>query len=119
MNCHFLQYNEGQRLEGKPFEFRDFRFRFYVNFLGTAIVSVPTIAGLLWAFFCLFSYTTKDTQVVISRKNPHPFLKIKNGIDMNKTFNPFLGMAVPFSVLNGDSKMLFYNELKKAHIREL
>ncbi|EFC48409.1 predicted protein [Naegleria gruberi] len=112
-------YENGQHLEGKPLEFRDGRFRYYIGFLGTAIVAVPTAFGILWAFFCLFSYTTRDSQVVVNRRNPHPFLQIKNGLDMNKTFNPILGRAVPFSVLNQDYAMMFYNELNKAKKREL
>ena len=113
------KYENGQRLEGKPFEFRESGPRFYINFMGTAIVAVPTVMGILWAFFCLFSYTVRDSQVCINRRNPHPFLAIKNGEDMKKTFNPFLGKAIPFSVLNQDYKMLFYNEFSKAHKRSL
>ena len=98
----------------KPFEFKEEEPFFLYNYMGVVIITIPATMALLLSFVFLIWYTLEDSQVQRSRSNPHPFLQIKNGEDMTKTFIPFLRGTIPYGILNADYKMLFWNELNRA-----
>ncbi|EFC49878.1 predicted protein, partial [Naegleria gruberi] len=111
--------NNSYKLDLKPFEFREGEPFFLYNYLGVVIITVPATLALLLSFAFLIWYTLEDSQVTRTRSNPHPFLEIKNGLDMTKTYVPFLTGSIKYGILNADYKMLFWNELNRAKNRDL
>jgi len=110
-----IQYESPEyKLDCKPFEFREGEPFWFFNFLGTAIVASTIAFAFILCFGSLARYTLVDTQVVIRRTNPHPFLKIKTGTDMMNTLNPLWRLAQPCGTTSIDYKQIFYNEFNRA-----
>ncbi|EFC36243.1 predicted protein [Naegleria gruberi] len=106
------------KLDCKPFEFREGEPFFLFNYLGVVIVACTIAFAFFMCFSSLARYTLIDTQVTLSRRNPHPFLNIKTGTDMMATINPIYRFCQPFSHTI-DLKQMFYNELNRARNHSL
>ncbi len=77
------------------------------------LLLVPAAFTILLSVSMLTWYTLYDSQVVLSRSNPHACLEIKNGLDLDKVRNPILvhtGVIGPFF----NPKVAFYYEIQDA-----
>ncbi|KAF0978915.1 hypothetical protein FDP41_001985 [Naegleria fowleri] len=101
------------KLDCKPFEFREGEPFFLLNYLGVVIVAATIAFAFMLCFSSLLRYTLVDVAVVLKRSNPHPFLNIKNGADLQATLNPIYLPCQPFTH-STDLKQMFYNELNRA-----
>ncbi|KAL9653230.1 hypothetical protein ABK040_010938 [Willaertia magna] len=99
----------------KPWEFRDGQPLYYFSFVGISIISFSIGFAIFCAFWFGFWYLYSSPVITVWRKNPHPFLAIRNGYDMNKLNEPLFQWTVKYTIFNRqDNKMMFFRELERA-----